>query len=362
MKNFYRPIAVFAMLVLAYGSVVAQDSRFSQYNASPLTLNPAMTGAFSGNYRISAIYRSQWHSILKADDPSGTPMFSTFSGAFDVRLPIGKLDGIGVGLAFLTDKAGASQFGTNQLNLSVAYNKGFGNLGSHNVALGFQAGGAVRGINYNNLRWGNQFDGNGFNEVLNSGETNIKQNFWFFDINVGAFYYYVDKRTSVKGRKNAYIGIAVDHLNRPNQSFYGGSAPLYMKYVVSGGGGVPLGRMIDLQPSFMFMKQGPALETDLGTYVKIFFQQNQPQGNAFYIGPWYRIVTRDNVTAKGGIASDALVLATKLDYLSFTAGFSFDLNLSSLTPATNTNGAFEISLAHVGSWKKDNKVFICPRF
>lgn len=363
MKNFYRPLVLSALMLLVFSGLKAQDPRFSQYNASPLTLNPAMTGVFNGNYRISAIYRSQWHSILKADDPQGTPLFRTFSGAFDMRFNVNKTDGIGVGLVFLTDKAGAADYGTNQLNLNFSYSKGLGQQGAHNIALGISAGGAIRGINYNALRFGNQFDGTGFDPTHNSGETNISDNLKFFDISAGLFYYFVNKNSSNKGRSNAYGGFAVSHLNRPNQSFYSGqSADLYMKYTVSGGGGFPIATQVDLQPSFMFMKQGPALETDLGTYVKIFFTPNDPNGNAFYIGPWYRIVTRDNVTAKGGIASEALILMTKLDYSSFTLGFSFDLNLSELTNATNTNGAFEISLAHAGSFAKHNKVYICPRF
>jgi hypothetical protein len=135
-----------------------------------------------------------------------------------------------------------------------------------------------------------------------------------------------------------------------------------MKITGTAGVGIPVGPKVDIQPSIMIMSQGPAFETNVGSYVKIFFESNKPDGNAFYIGPWYRIVTRDNVTDAGGIASEALILATRIDYSTFTLGFSFDLNLSELTNATNTNGGFEISLAHVGGWAKKNKVFICPRF
>ena len=44
----------------------AQDPHFSQFFASPLTLNPAFTGKFDGDIRLSANHRDQWPSIPKA--------------------------------------------------------------------------------------------------------------------------------------------------------------------------------------------------------------------------------------------------------------------------------------------------------
>jgi len=39
---------------------LAQDPNFSQFFASPLTLNPALTGKFDGNFRLAGNYRNQW--------------------------------------------------------------------------------------------------------------------------------------------------------------------------------------------------------------------------------------------------------------------------------------------------------------
>jgi hypothetical protein len=36
------------------------DPHFSQYYIQPMTMNPAFTGAFDGDYRISGIWRSQY--------------------------------------------------------------------------------------------------------------------------------------------------------------------------------------------------------------------------------------------------------------------------------------------------------------
>lgn len=364
MKTIAKLLSLTLVVLLLSQDMRAQDPRFSQYAASPLTLNPAMTGVFNGNYRVSAIYRSQWRSILNGES---VPLFRTFSASYDMRFGgIGQLgDAFGLGVVFLTDKAGEAEYGTNQVTLSLAYHKSVSRKQNQFISLGFQAGFANRGLNYNNLRFGDQFDGEGFNPNLQTGEVIGDDNFWYYDINVGLFYYWVNPNSSNKGRTNAYAGFSINHLNRPNQSFYEGQdANLYMKYTANIGAQFPLGRdsRVDLLPQAMILMQGPAFETNMGAYVKIFFQQNKPNENAFYIGPFYRIVGRDNVTDDGGITSEALIIAARIDYSTFTMGLSYDMNFSELTDATNTRGGFEISLQHVGSFKKKNKTHFCPRF
>ena len=54
------------LILLSSGFVHSQDIHFSQYYFSPLSLNPANTGDFLGDYRIAMNYRSQWRDIQKA--------------------------------------------------------------------------------------------------------------------------------------------------------------------------------------------------------------------------------------------------------------------------------------------------------
>ena len=55
------------MLFTGFVSVsLAQDPNFSQFFASPLTLNPALTGKFDGTFRLAGNYRNQWPSINNA--------------------------------------------------------------------------------------------------------------------------------------------------------------------------------------------------------------------------------------------------------------------------------------------------------
>ena len=59
-------------------SVKAQDPNFSQFFASPLTLNPAMTGKIDGLYRVAGNYRNQWPTINNA--------FTTYTVSFDAAI------------------------------------------------------------------------------------------------------------------------------------------------------------------------------------------------------------------------------------------------------------------------------------
>ncbi len=63
------------LLTIILWSVIsfAQDIHYSQFYASPLTLNPALTGVNECNYRIGAMYRNQWKSVTT---PYQTPSIS----------------------------------------------------------------------------------------------------------------------------------------------------------------------------------------------------------------------------------------------------------------------------------------------
>src|SRR4249920_776622 len=98
---------------------LAQDPNFSQFFASPLTLNPALTGKFDGNFRVAGNYRNQWPSINNA--------FVTKTGSADFHLlrnNLPEIDRWGFGVLFMNDQNGNGALRTNQFSLSTAYHKG----------------------------------------------------------------------------------------------------------------------------------------------------------------------------------------------------------------------------------------------
>src|SRR3982751_3235683 len=92
-----KSIVLGCTLLLAV-MVKAQDPHFSQFFASPLTLNPAFTGKFSGSWRLDANHRDQWPSIPKAYE---TTSASVDFGILKKRVP--ENDVFGIGISGLTD-------------------------------------------------------------------------------------------------------------------------------------------------------------------------------------------------------------------------------------------------------------------
>src|SRR5215216_4699701 len=112
MKNINTKLPVFltaCLMVVSIHQVVAQtDPHFTQNYTYPMYINPALTGSSDGEYRVSAIYRSQWGSISP---------YHTNGVSFDARTN----KNIALGVNLLNQSAGDGGF--NYLNAygSVAY-------------------------------------------------------------------------------------------------------------------------------------------------------------------------------------------------------------------------------------------------
>ena len=98
------------LLLAASLTVRAQDPNFSQFFASPLTLNPALTGKFDGQYRVAGNYRNQWPTINNA--------YITGTTSFDIGILknyIPEVDQFGVGVMAFSDKSGNGALTNNYL-------------------------------------------------------------------------------------------------------------------------------------------------------------------------------------------------------------------------------------------------------
>jgi Type IX secretion system membrane protein PorP/SprF len=105
MKKLFSTITI--CVVLATVSR-AQDPNFSQFFASPLTLNPALTGKFDGSFRIAGNFRNQWPTINNA--------FVTRTASIDFGIlqnRLSDIDKLGVGILGVTDRAGDGVLVTN---------------------------------------------------------------------------------------------------------------------------------------------------------------------------------------------------------------------------------------------------------
>ncbi len=355
MKNF-RQLIVIGIVSMFALSLNAQDIHFSQFYMSPLNLNPAMTGVTNCTHRFVVNYRNQWASVLKAN------AFNTYSASYDQRIPVGRYDYFGVGGLFWGDRAGELDFATLQGKLALSYAKrmsGYRNRANY-LVVGVDGGISQRSIDFLKAQWPEQNNNGVFDPTRSSGETNFNDNFIFGDMAAGLMWYGVSNRY-----ENFYIGGAYHHLNRANQTFFDADSvdvPLYSKFTIHAGGefrtGSGRGRAgrLAMLPGAVIFLQGPSMEINAGTSFKFILGNSRVSNQAFQLGIWGRVANKFE-----GTLLDAVILSTRFDYDSFGVGFSYDINVSSLRPASNSNGAFEFSFIYKICGNEARNVF-CPNF
>lgn len=342
-------VIMLCLAVLITTAVQAQDIHFSQFYMSPLNLNPALTGVMNCNHRVSANYRNQWASILKSN------AYNTYSVSYDQKIPVGRYDYFGVGGTFWGDKAGESEFATLQARLSGSYAKKMGGYRrkAHYLVVGADLGVSQRSINSNNLRWPSQHNNDGqYAPGAGTPEVIANQNFLFMDVAAGLMWFSVFNKDN-----NFYFGGAFSHLNRANVSFDDQNIPLYSKFTFHAGGEFMVASRMGLVPGVVTFFQGPSFQVNAGTSFKFLLGSSSRYNQAFQLGTWARVSNR----LDQGKLLDAIILSTRFDYEQFTLGFSYDINTSSLNPATNYNGAFEFSLLYKICGPERRGVY-CPNF
>lgn len=318
----------------------AQDPHFTQFFASPMTLNPALTGLFSGDIRFSANYRSQWSSIA-------TP-FTTTTAAIDLGIlknVIPYNDVWGVGATVLYDQTGGGGLRSSYVALSTAYHKGLDAEGLQSIAVGFQVALEQKRLDYNKLLFENQLTNLGFDPTMPNGEYFPNSSLSYADYNAGILY-----NASVGAFGNFYAGASYYHLSQPNESFLGDRYTLDSRLTIHGGGGFAPTPLTRVYLSGLFMNQGNANEVDFGGAFG-FVINNQPMdANLFFIGSWYRW-------------NDAINPYVGVEINNLHVGISYDVNVSSLRPASNYRGGFELSLIYIYHAPGANEKGInCPKF
>ena len=334
MQKRQRIIWIIGFLLMM-NAVHAQDYHFSQFHSSPLTLNPAMTGFMLGKYRVGANYRNQW-GVVKSK-------YETYVASFDVNFMKckWKRDYFAFGFVFAGDKAGDLSLRTNQVGLSMAYSKGFGNRSKHSLSIGFQGNFFQSGIDLTKAIYPDHIAENG----------TIAKSIIYFDMAAGLLWH-----SQLGDRLNMYVGISASHINRPLNSFLGDKkARLSTKYSASAGALVELGNKWNLIPSALFQWQGQAKEGLAGTYVQYIIGDDYYNETAFAFGFWGRFAKP---------LADALIFGVRADIKNVLIGVNYDFNISVLRAASGGRGAFEVSAQYIIPVKcqKKSKELYCPKF
>jgi len=322
----------------------AQDPNFSQFFASPLTLNPALTGKFDGVVRVAGNYRNQWPTILKAYE---TKTVSIDFGILKNRLA--EIDQLGVGILAVTDRAGDGVLVTNYAGLSLAYHKGLDENGYHQIGAGFQGTYVNKRLDVNKVVFADELTPLGFvpgttGEVFTDKQINVS----YVDINAGVLY-----NGSTNGYNSFYLGASMYHINRPKESFQGGNYLLASRTTLQAGGKIPIGPYNYIHFSANSSFQSKANSSMIGGAFSYNVNNSEENPTNLYIGTWARF----------GSPNDALIPYIGLEFSSIHFGYTYDINISGLKTASNSKGGNEISLIYIKKPSDpDAKKLNCPRF
>ena len=331
---------MFSLLFLA--SVVcsqAQDPNFSQFFASPLTLNPALTGKFDGVFRVAGNYRNQWPTINNAFT---TATVSVDAGILQNSIP--QYDQFGVGLMAFSDKSGNGVLQNNFLALSTAYHKALDENGFHQIGLGFQGTYVNNRLDIAGLKFESMLRADGFTGLMDESFSAAQIKLSYFDMNLGMLYNGTD------GSNSYYFGASMYHVNRPKETFKAGNYLLEPRLTLQAGGKLALGEFNALHLSANYSRQANATNTVVGGAYGINVAQDVSSPINLYLGSWYRF-------------GDAVIPYVGLEFGDFQLGATYDVNTSSLKPASNMRGGVEISLIYIKKHSDPNaRKLNCPKF
>jgi type IX secretion system PorP/SprF family membrane protein len=332
-----RKYLLIAICVMVAGTVKAQDPHFSQFFASPLTLNPAFTGKFDGTWRLAANHRDQWPSVPKA--------YVTTSASFDfpiMQKRIPENDVFGVGISGVSDASANSQLKLNYGSLSLSYHKALDENGYNTIGAGFQGTYSSMNLDISKLTFEDMLTQNGFTGTTSDILTN-GNNQSYFDVNAGLLY-----SGSTNGENNFYLGASMYHINRPKVSFKDKNWFLGGRVTLHGGGTFFLSDVVSVSTSVIHQIQNKASETTLGAAIGLNANNDNANPTNVYIGTWMRI-------------NDALIPYIGLEFGSLRIGASYDVNISSLKAATANRGGSEFSIIYIKR-PTESKGIPCPRF
>ncbi len=321
----------------------AQDPNFSQFFASPLTLNPALTGKFDGSFRLAGNFRNQWPTINNA--------YVTKTGSVDfgiLKNRLSDIDQLGVGVLAVTDRAGDGVLVTNYAGLSLAFHKGLDENGFHQIGAGFQGTYVNKRLDISKVDFADELTPLGFTGVTSEIFANQQISLSYFDLNAGILY-----NGSTNGYNNFYIGASMYHINRPKETFQGGEYLLGARTTLQAGGKVPIGSYNALHISTNYSFQSGAYNGMFGGSFSYNVNQSEENPTNVYLGVWTRLNT----------FSDAIIPYVGLEFGGLLVGYAYDINVSSLKKASNSVGGNEVSLIYIKKPTDPNaKKLNCPRF
>ena len=336
----------FFLLIGTYGH--SQDKHFTNFRMAPLAVNPALTGAFEGTYRLTGVYRAQWTSVTSFGNGYSTPHIS-----IDIPILGGILmenDWIGVGLSVLSDNAGFANYRSGFAGTSATYHIGMDDEYSRVFSVGFQYGRENRRFSGSEIRTPSVLFGDPSERLIldNEGNTQAVSN---GSIGIGVTY-----KATINDQGDLWRGgIAMKGIGSSNGSF------ISVDSLAQDRTNLTKPTLIGFGEASMVMTDKMRLNPALIFQTNSGFLTLEAQATADYL---LNAEKRQIVTAGLGYrVGDSINLLAGMQIKDIKVGLAYDITVSEFSPATR-NGAFEISVGYIGKvFKKPDvhPIILCPR-
>jgi type IX secretion system PorP/SprF family membrane protein len=331
-----KTIFSFTVFLAVTFAAFSQDAHYSQWQMTPLTINPAMTGVFNGKFRFSNDFRSQWSGITKA--------YTDIHISADLPVAKGLLRNgqfFGVGFLLSQNRAGSNQFRQTILQASLSYTTPLDD-GNNYISVGFQGGLNSNSVMMDEGTWGSQWNGDHYDPASGFSENVSLETFSYVDMAAGIFWHYVPDQYNY-----AYAGGSVGHLGGENESFFINEVyNIHRRYTVNVGGEISANDQHQtwVAPKALFMLQGPQKEITFGLAVKnkVKFKSqytNYQKELMFSLGGYYRF-------------KDSFIGTARFEYNNVSVGLSYDYVVSSLQKNANAGSAWEITLTFLNPLRR----------
>ncbi|MEO5996788.1 MAG: PorP/SprF family type IX secretion system membrane protein [Chitinophagaceae bacterium] len=313
---------MFLFFIFYVATGYGQDINFSQFYELPLLRNPALSGLFTGDIRVTAAYRTQWASV--------TVPYKTQSLGGELKFAVSPVDYLGVGLQITNDVAGDSKLGRTAILPSLTFHKSINGDKDTYLSLGFIGGAIQQRFDASKLKFDDQFVNGAYSATNPTRQTFSNTNRTYYDISVGMIY------SSVLGENvKYYFGASYFHFAQPKVAFSDlNDIRLNKKIMLNAGVSIPTS---DYDKMIL--------------YADIFTQggSNGAQGGLMYKHDLIQDEVEDAISLSGGVFvrwNDAVMPVVKMDYYKVSIGFTYDINISKLRAESSARGAYELTISY----------------
>ncbi len=334
-----RPLSMLAqylaifLILLSPLFLCSQDLHFTNYTASPQNLNPALTGNFSGTFKIGGIYRDQFSRFFSNG-------YQSQGGFIEYNLPlkVGGQNWLAAGAFLDNDVSGDLAFGSARMGMNLAYHL---QLNKKNTfTLGLQGA-------FINRKTDNQGFRTEETLLASSGIENVASlldnyNARQFDFSAGILY-----STQINRTTSSKFGLSIYHLTGSSISS-GSNAQDYIPLRINAHGEMSFGlaNNFTLTPRIYFTSSEEAKELAAQLLLGIPFAKNNLE-----LGIGHRF-------------QDAIQFILGFDLRGWVIQGSFDLTVSSASAYNDNIGGFEIGAYKIITTYPKTKIknlLICPR-